>query len=166
MALGEKNPPANAGKRCGSMPGLGRSPGRGNGSPLQYSCLENPMDRGVLTAIVQRGRKSHLAHRQPPNQWWLVSCLGQIKFSERDTGKRAGTRRIAILFKYISVPFLNVFWKHIYCFYRGFVCLFWLWKKMVHGNQRSQSFSDYQRSILLLGCKRELHWPSRKLKSS
>ena len=31
----------------GSMPGLGRSPGEGNGSPLQYSCLENPMDRGA-----------------------------------------------------------------------------------------------------------------------
>ena len=31
----------------GSVPGLGRSPGEGNGSPLQYSCLENPMDRGA-----------------------------------------------------------------------------------------------------------------------
>ena len=31
----------------GSIPGLGRSPGEGNGNPLQYSCLENPMDRGV-----------------------------------------------------------------------------------------------------------------------
>ena len=31
----------------GSLPGLGRSPGEGNGNPLQYSCLENPMDRGA-----------------------------------------------------------------------------------------------------------------------
>ena len=31
----------------GSIPGLGRSPGEGNGNPLQYSCLENPMDRGM-----------------------------------------------------------------------------------------------------------------------
>ena len=31
----------------GSIPGLGRSPGEGNGNPLQYSCLENPMDRGA-----------------------------------------------------------------------------------------------------------------------
>ena len=31
----------------GSVPGLGRSPGEGNGNPLQYSCLENPMDRGA-----------------------------------------------------------------------------------------------------------------------
>ena len=37
-----KNPPANAGD-IGSIPGLGRSPGEGNGNPLQYSCLGNPM---------------------------------------------------------------------------------------------------------------------------
>ena len=36
----------------GSVPGLGRSPGEGNGYPLQYSCLENPMDRGAWRAIV------------------------------------------------------------------------------------------------------------------
>ena len=36
----------------GSIPGLGRSPGEGNGNPLQYSCLENPMDRGTWQATV------------------------------------------------------------------------------------------------------------------
>ena len=36
-----------------SIPGSGRSPGEGNGSPLQYSCLENPMDRGAWRATVQ-----------------------------------------------------------------------------------------------------------------
>ena len=41
-----KNPPANAGVR-GSIPGLRTSPGLGNGNPLQYSCLGNPMDSGV-----------------------------------------------------------------------------------------------------------------------
>ena len=43
-----KNPPANAGdlRDIGSVPGLGRSPGEGHDNPLQYSCLENPMDRG------------------------------------------------------------------------------------------------------------------------
>ena len=41
-----KNSPANAGD-VGSIPGLGRSPGEGNGNPLQCSCLENSMDRGV-----------------------------------------------------------------------------------------------------------------------
>ena len=41
-----KNPPANVGDP-GSIPGSGRSPGEGNGNPLQYSSLGNPMDRGV-----------------------------------------------------------------------------------------------------------------------
>ena len=36
----------------GLIPGLGRSPGEGNGNPFQYSCLENPMDRGTWQAIV------------------------------------------------------------------------------------------------------------------
>ena len=36
----------------GSVPGLGRSPGEGNGNPLQYSCLGNPMDRGAWQATV------------------------------------------------------------------------------------------------------------------
>ena len=46
-----KNPPANAGG-SGLIPGLGRCPGGGDVYPLQYSCLENPMARGVWWAIV------------------------------------------------------------------------------------------------------------------
>ena len=42
----------------GSVPGLGRSPGRGHGNPLQYSCLENPMDRGAWWATVHGVTKS------------------------------------------------------------------------------------------------------------
>ena len=42
----------------GSVPGLGRSPGEGNGTPLQYSCLENPMDRGARWATVHGVAKS------------------------------------------------------------------------------------------------------------
>ena len=47
MALVVKNLPANIGdlRDAGSIPGSGRSPVRGNGNPLQYSCLENPTDR-------------------------------------------------------------------------------------------------------------------------
>ena len=44
-----KKPVCNVGNP-GSIPGLGRSPGEGNGYPLQYSCLENPMDRGSWQA--------------------------------------------------------------------------------------------------------------------
>ena len=49
-----KNPPANAGdaEDMGSVPGLGRSPGEGNSNSLQYSCLENSMDRGVWRAKI------------------------------------------------------------------------------------------------------------------
>ena len=46
-----KNPPANAGN-AGSVPGSERSPGEGNGNPLQCSCLENPIDRGAWWATV------------------------------------------------------------------------------------------------------------------
>ena len=46
-----KNPPVNAGD-AGLIPGSGRSPGEGNGNPLQYSCLDNSMDRGAWQATV------------------------------------------------------------------------------------------------------------------
>ena len=51
-----KNPPASAGdiRDAGSIPGSGRSPGGGHGSPLQGSSLENPMDRGAWRAMVHR----------------------------------------------------------------------------------------------------------------
>ena len=52
-----KTSPANAGgiRDAGSTPGSGRSPGEGHGNPLQYSCLENPMDRGAWRATVHGG---------------------------------------------------------------------------------------------------------------
>ena len=55
-----KNLPANAGdtRDAGSIPGLERSPGEVNGNPLQYSCLENPMDRGAWRATVSGVAKS------------------------------------------------------------------------------------------------------------
>ena len=55
-----KNTPANAGDTgdAGSILGLGRSPGGGNGNPLQYSCLENPIDSGTWQATVRRVAES------------------------------------------------------------------------------------------------------------
>ena len=54
MVLVVKNTPANAGdvSKAGLIPGLGRSPGGRHSNPLQYSCLENPMDRGAWQAAV------------------------------------------------------------------------------------------------------------------
>ena len=64
MALDVKNPPSNAGniREVGLIPGLGRSPGGRHGSPLQYSCLENPKDRGawVVTVHAVTKRRSGL----------------------------------------------------------------------------------------------------------
>ena len=60
MALVVKNPPVNAAdvREMGLISGLGRSPRGGNGNPFQYSCLENPMDRGACRAIVPGVTKS------------------------------------------------------------------------------------------------------------
>ena len=69
MALVVKNPPDDAGDTgvSGLIPALGRPPGGGNGNPLQYSCLENSMDRGAQWAAVSgtaesRTRLSENAH--------------------------------------------------------------------------------------------------------
>ena len=59
VALVVKIPPVNVGdvREIGSIPGLKRSPGGGHGNLLQYSCLENPTDRGALQATVHRDAK-------------------------------------------------------------------------------------------------------------
>ena len=56
--LAVKNPPAMQETRVEIFPGSGRSSGGGHGNPLQYSCLENPMDRGAWGAKVHRAAKS------------------------------------------------------------------------------------------------------------
>ena len=60
MALVVKNPPANAGdiRDTGSSTESGKSPGRGHGNPLQFSCVENPRDREALWAMAYRVAKS------------------------------------------------------------------------------------------------------------
>ena len=56
VALVVKNPPANVGdtREVGLTPGSRKSPGGGHGNPLQYSCLENPMERGAWWVTVHR----------------------------------------------------------------------------------------------------------------
>ena len=63
-----KNTPANAGD-AGSIPESGRSPGEGNSNALQYSCLENPTDRGTWQATI---------HRVTKNQTWLSIATQQF----------------------------------------------------------------------------------------
>ena len=61
-----KNLPVNAGdiRDSSLIPGLGRFPGGGHGNPPQYSCLENPMDRGAWRATVHRVAKSQTQLKQ------------------------------------------------------------------------------------------------------
>ena len=77
VALVVKNPPVYAGdiRDAGSIPGSGRSPGEGNGNPLQYSCLENPMDRGAWRATVRGVTKSQTRLKR------LKRALHNIKFA-------------------------------------------------------------------------------------
>ena len=71
LVLVVQNPPANAGD-VGSIPGLGRSPGEGNGNPLQYSCLEHPMDRGAWWATVHGVAKSQTRLQQLSKHAWVL----------------------------------------------------------------------------------------------
>ena len=66
VAPGVKNLPANAGDRrdSGLIPRLAKSPGGRNGNPLQYSCLENPMDRGAWQVTVHRVAKNQTQQKQ------------------------------------------------------------------------------------------------------
>ena len=85
-----KNPPANAGdaRDADAIPGLGRSPEEGNGNPLQYSCLENSLDRGVWWARVHGVEKNWTRLRNRTQQHstlevslklWGVSVWGGEK---------------------------------------------------------------------------------------
>ena len=76
-----KSSPDNAGE-AGLIPRSGRSPGEGNGNPLQYSCLENLMERGAQRAAVSGVTKSRTQLREkdqtPPGQW---SCESVVKYN-------------------------------------------------------------------------------------
>ena len=62
-------------RHAGLIPGLGISPGEGNGNPLQYSCLENPMDRGAWQATVHRVAQSWTQLKQ-------LSTVNKVEFAE------------------------------------------------------------------------------------
>ena len=86
VVLVVKNPPANAGdiRDANSIPGKGRSPGRGHGNPLQYSCLKNSMDRGVWRATVHRVAHSQIQLKQISMAWYKllhVLDIHKMKYS-------------------------------------------------------------------------------------
>ena len=85
MAQRVKNPPASARDTgdTGFIPGLERSPGEENGIPLQHSCLENPMDRGVRRATDQRVAESdttELLHPPHVHIRALLCSFSKIKY--------------------------------------------------------------------------------------
>ena len=93
MALAVKNPPANAGD-SGSIPASGRSPGEGNSNQLQYSYLENPMDRGAWRAVVCGVTKSQTPLKQLSTHaavWEEVLCnqarLGALFWHLQSSGQ-------------------------------------------------------------------------------
>ena len=75
-----KNLPANAGDvgDIVSIPGSGRCPGEGNGSPFQYSCLGNPMDRGVWWATVHSRKESDMTEHAA-----CTLCIIKVKLAKR-----------------------------------------------------------------------------------
>ena len=91
VALVVKNLPANAGdvKGTGSIPGSERFPGGGNGSPPQYSCVENPMDRGAWWATIHRVTKSRTRLKQlsmyMSQSRWLKSHCSSSRFIDLRT---------------------------------------------------------------------------------
>ena len=105
-----KNPPAKAGdaRDVGSILGWGRSPGVGCGNPLQYSCLENPLDRGAWWATVRGVAKSQARLKQLSTHTQHTNMLNAI-FA-------------LMLFKYLKTIFLKILRKiikqrvHIYKF--------------------------------------------------
>ena len=76
MVLVVKNPSANEGDvgDAGSIPSLGRCPGGGHGNPLQYSSLENPMDRGAWWASVHGAAKSWTRLKRLSTQAYVCVC--------------------------------------------------------------------------------------------
>ena len=82
MALVVKNLPANAGdvRDPGSIPGSGRSPGGGHGHLVQYSCQENPMDRGIWQAMVHVVAQSQTQLKQLSTHTQGSQIVDQGKF--------------------------------------------------------------------------------------
>ena len=117
VVLVVKNPPARTGDRrdVSSIPGSGRFPGEANGYPLQYSCPENPMDRGAWQATVHRVSKSqtwlkwlstHTCHLNLNVAWMsgYVKCLEGCPGSEGDWWRpKILSYTCTLLFCYLTV---------------------------------------------------------------
>ena len=82
----------------GSIPGLGRSPGEGNGNPLQYSCLENPMDRGAWQATVHGVSKS----------WTQLSDFTSLHFTSETANSPLRRQQFCIQILVLNSPRISL----------------------------------------------------------
>ena len=83
----------------GSIPGLGRSPGKENGSPLQYSCLENPMDRGVWWFTVHRVTKNWTRLKRLSTHACVGSCaiFGSVRITWNGKTPQLGLQNCLVM---------------------------------------------------------------------
>ena len=72
-----KSPPAKAGdmRNAGSIPGSGQSPGGRHSNPLQCSCLENPMNRGIWWAVVHRVSELDMTEATECKQFYIIAAV-------------------------------------------------------------------------------------------
>ena len=103
MALAVKNPPANAGdiRDAVSVPELGRSPGEEHGNPLQYSCLENPLDRRAWPVTAHGVAKSQSQLKRLSTHARPLSHLGwgRLVASNPYTHTHTHTHKELVLFR-------------------------------------------------------------------
>ena len=144
VALAVKNLPASPGdiRDTGSIPGSGRSPGGGHGNSLQYSCLENPMDRGAWWATVHRVTQSdttEMTWHKAQNIYHVVctskhSVSGIVFFSKPFTyfisSSNGPLRQVLLIFKLMLklLIFSRGNWDNLnYCYISLLFGLFLYW---------------------------------------
>ena len=113
MVLVVKNPPAHAGDAWdqGLIPGSGRSPGGGHGNPLQYSCLENPMDRGAWWAMIHGVAKSRTQLKRLTHSLFYIRVGSDIR-NQNDAELKSwalGTNSFRFKFCHLVMETLKAF---------------------------------------------------------
>ena len=122
----------NVGDR-GSIPGLGRSPGEGNGNPLQYSCLENPMEGGAWWATVHGVAKSRTGLSDFTSQHLIGSASSKVGFSWAQS-----TSYVFLILWIDSCCFPRV--VCLWMYYRIFICLLFCFSSSDHSSVDSSIF--------------------------